>query len=106
MTAKALQRLFLGWFIISIPLSGVIWWIFVVKTKNGSQFENVALFLKPYPEIVSSPKVLTILFIYFSLCSIGVIYKNLETNGTIRTLTSITIGISTTLIVWFLFTLM
>ena len=91
---------------MSIPLSSLIWWIFVVKTYNGSQLENVALFLEPYPKIVSSVKVLTILFIFFSLCSIGVIHKNLKTRGIFRTLTSITIGISTSLIVWFLFTLM
>ena len=106
MKNKLLQRLFLAWFIISIPLSSLIWWIFIVKTNNGNQLENVALFLEPYPEIVSSAKVLTILFIFFSLCSIGVIYKNLETRGIIRTLTSITIGVSTSLIIWFLFTLM
>ena len=106
MKKKLLQRLFLAWFIISIPLSSLIWWIFVVKTNNGSQLENVALFLEPYPEIVSSAKLLTILLIFFSLCSIGVVYKNLETKGITRTLTSITIGISTSLTVWYLFTLM
>ena len=106
MKNKRLQRLFLAWFIMAIPLISLIWWIFVVKTNNRSQLENVALFLEPYPEIVSSAKVLTKLFIFFSLCSIGVIYKNLETRGITRTLTSITIGISTSLTVWYLFTLM
>ena len=99
-------RFLIGLLFVTIPVSSIVWWIYITQTSSDEQVEMVAQFMEPIPDFISSAKTLTWIEIGFTAAASWLFIKNLEEKGIKRTINLAMLGFTGLIGLWLLFSLM
>lgn len=99
-------RYLLAILFLSVAVAGMIWWIYVAETMDGSQAMKVERFLQPFPAYLQDARQLTWIQIGFSGVAFLIFYLEKELETVPKALNKGLLYFSGFISFWLLFSLM
>ena len=96
----------LGLLSLCVSVSGIVWWIYVAESTPGGHEERVERFLAPFPDLISSALIVTL--VQFAFCGLACLlfFKGLDQKGLFKLLNLAGLCLSGLIGFWLLFSLM